>query len=134
MYNNMFKKNKFFKSRLFIYVSAVLFVFITGSTFKGEDDIYDKINKNLDILGKVYREITLNYVDEIDPDRFVAAGIEGMLSTLDPYTSYLDERSRDQIDLVTLGKYGGIGVTVGLRDSVVTITEVMNGYEAQRKG
>lgn len=130
----MFNKNKFFKGRLIVYLSAVLFVFVTGSTFKGEDDIYDKINKNLDILGKVYREITLNYVDEIDPDRFVAAGIEGMLSTLDPYTSYLDERSRDQIDLITLGKYGGIGVTVGLRDSVVTITEVMNGYEAQRKG
>lgn len=130
----MFSKNNFFKNRIIIWAGAVLFIFITGSTFKGEDDVYDKINKNLDILGKVYREITLNYVDEIDPDRFVAAGIEGMLSTLDPYTTYLDDRSRDQIDLVTLGKYGGIGVTVGLRDSVVTITEVMNGYEAQRKG
>ncbi|HRE40467.1 MAG TPA: S41 family peptidase [Ignavibacteria bacterium] len=113
---------------------CVLFLVFTGSVFKGEDDIYDKINKNLDVIGKVYREVTLNYVDEIDADKFVKAGIDGMLNTLDPYTSYFDENSRDQIDLITLGKYGGVGITVGFRDSIVTITEIMNGYEAQRKG
>jgi len=95
---------------------CVLFLVFTGSVFKGEDDIYDKINKNLDVIGKVYREVTLNYVDEIDADKFVKAGIDGMLNTLDPYTSYFDENSRDQIDLITLGKYGGVGITVGFRD------------------
>lgn len=113
---------------------CILFLVFTGSVFKGEDDIYDKINKNLDVIGKVYREVTLNYVDEIDADKFIKAGIDGMLNTLDPYTSYFDENSRDQIDLITLGKYGGVGITVGFRDSIVTITEIMNGYEAQRKG
>lgn len=86
------------------------------------------------MIGKVYREVTLNYVDEIDADKFIKAGIDGMLNTLDPYTSYFDENSRDQIDLITLGKYGGVGITIGFRDSIVTITEIMNGYEAQRKG
>ncbi|HCA42933.1 MAG TPA: S41 family peptidase [Bacteroidetes bacterium] len=121
------------KNLKFISLS-ILFLVFTGSVFKGEDDIYDKINKNLDVIGKVYREVTLNYVDEIDADKFIKAGIDGMLNTLDPYTSYFDENSRDQIDLITLGKYGGVGITVGFRDSIVTITEIMNGYEAQRKG
>lgn len=98
------------------------------------DDIYDKINKNMDVFGKVYKEVALNYVDEIDADKFVKAGIEGMLGTLDPYTTYYDENSKDQIDLITAGKYGGIGVTIGVRDSTFTITDVMNGYEAQKKG
>lgn len=98
------------------------------------DDIYDRINRNMDVFGKVYKEVALNYVDEIDADKFVKAGIEGMLGTLDPYTTYYDENSKDQIDLITAGKYGGIGVTIGVRDSIFTITDVMNGYEAQKKG
>src|SRR5690606_8827365 len=93
-----------------------------------------KINQNLDEFGNVYKEVALNYVDEIDMDKFLKAGIDGMLSTLDPYSVFYDEDSRDQIDLITTGKYGGVGVTIEIRDSVMRVTDVMNGYEAQRKG
>ena len=99
-----------------------------------DDDIYEKINRNMDLFGQVYKEIALNYVDEIDADKFITAGIEGMLSTLDPYTNYIDERSRDQIDLITTGKYGGVGITVSFKDSMIIITEIMGGYEAEKKG
>ncbi|MEO6695967.1 MAG: S41 family peptidase [Ignavibacteria bacterium] len=112
--------------------AIVLFLGVTGSA--GDDDIYEKINRNMDLFGQVYKEIALNYVDEIDADKFITAGIEGMLATLDPYTNYIDERSRDQIDLITTGKYGGVGITVGIRDSMIIITDIMNGYEAQKKG
>lgn len=113
---------------------ALIFLFVLGTNFKGNDDIYERINRNMDVFGKVYKEIALNYVDDIDADKFVKAGIEGMLGTLDPYTVFYDQKSKDEIDLITTGKYGGIGITIGLRDSVITITDVMNGYEAQRKG
>ena len=116
-----------------LLLPLILFLFL-GTAFDDDDDIYDKINKNMDIFGKVYKEIALNYVDEIDPDIFIRAGIDGMLSTLDPYTVFIDENQKDEIDLITIGKYAGIGITVGLRDSMITITDVMNGYEAQRKG
>ncbi len=59
------------------------------------DDIYDRINKNMDVFGKVYKEVALNYVDEIDADKFVKAGIEGMLGNLYPYITYYDENSKD---------------------------------------
>jgi carboxyl-terminal processing protease len=112
----------------------IIIAFSLGVSSNPREDIYEKINRNMDLFGQVYKEIALNYVDEIDADKFIVAGIEGMLSTLDPYTIYIDESSRDQIDLITTGKYGGIGITIGIRDSLITITEVMNGYEAQRKG
>lgn len=113
----------------------ILFLIFAGLKFEGgDDDIYAKINKNMDIFGRVYKEIALNYVDEVDPDMFMKAGIDGMLSTLDPYTNFIDESRRDEIDIMTTGKYGGIGITVGLRDSAVVITEVMEGYSAQREG
>ncbi|MBK7252555.1 MAG: PDZ domain-containing protein [Ignavibacteria bacterium] len=109
-------------------------IMFLGVTFSGDDDIYEKINRNMDLFGQVYKEIALNYVDEIDADKFMTAGIEGMLSTLDPYTNYIDEKSRDQMDLITTGKYGGIGISISIRDSSIFITEIMNGYEAQKKG
>ncbi len=127
----MIKKNSF---RIYSLTLLVIVTLFLGVTVPGDDDIYGKINRNMDLFGQVYKEIALNYVDEIDPDKFITAGIEGMLSTLDPYTTYIDERSRDQIDLITTGKYGGVGITVGIKDSIIVITEVMNGYEAQKKG
>jgi carboxyl-terminal processing protease len=126
------KLNPFFTKTL-----PLLFLFLIFAGLKiegGDDDIYTKINKNMDIFGRVYKEIALNYVDEVDPDKFMKAGIEGMLSTLDPYTSFIDESRRDEVDLLTTGKYGGIGITIGLRDSAVVISEIMDGYSAQREG
>jgi carboxyl-terminal processing protease len=111
-----------------------LIVFSLGTSQNPREDIYEKINRNMDLFGQVYKEIALNYVDEIDADKFILAGIEGMLSTLDPYTTFIDESSKDQIELITTGKYGGIGITIGFRDSIVMVTEVMTGYEAERKG
>ena len=99
-----------------------------------DTDIYLKINKSIDVFGRVYREITVNYVDEIDPEKFMQAGIDGMLGTLDPYTVYIDKEEGDEVDLLTTGKYGGIGVTIGARDGALKVITVMDGYSAQRAG
>ena len=113
----------------------ILFFVFSATTFKGEDDdIYAQINKNMDIFGRVYKEIALNYVDEIETDKFMKAGIEGMLNTLDPYTNFLDESRKDEMDLLTTGKYGGIGITIGMKDSSIVITDILDGYSAQREG
>ena len=64
-------KNIFFKKVFLIVFLSVSFFAFTGLKSKPGDDIYDKINKNLEKFGKVYREISLNYIDEINTDRFV---------------------------------------------------------------
>jgi carboxyl-terminal processing protease len=117
-----------------IFIVLLFSAFILGTTYNRETDIYDKINRNMDVFGKVYKEVALNYVDAIDVDKFFKSGIEGMLGTLDPYTVYYDDKTRDVLDLITTGKYGGVGIAVEMRDSLIRITEIMNGYEAQRKG
>lgn len=129
-------KKYFKKHRIIPLILAVILssAFLLGTNYKMETDIYDKINRNMDIMGKVYKEIALNYVDAIDVDKFFRSGIEGMLGTLDPYTVYYDDKNRDVIDLITTGRYGGIGVTIEMRDSLIRIIDIMNGYEAQRKG
>lgn len=126
-----FKKLSFLK---LIPVVILFFAFTGAKPGGGDDDIYTEINKNMDVFGRVYKEIALNYVDEIDPDKFMKAGIDGMLNTLDPYTNFLDESRRDEIDLITTGKYGGIGVSIGIKDSAVIVTDVLEGYSAQKEG
>ena len=103
--------------------------------FKAADsDYFFKINRSIDIFGHVYNEVTRDYVDEIDPEKLMEAGINGMLSTLDPYTNFISESEGDEVELITSGKYGGIGVTIGLRDGYITILSLMEGYSAHRQG
>lgn len=131
------KRFKLKLSPFLLKALPVLFLFLifTGLKFDGgDDDIYVKINKNMDIFGRVYKEIALNYVDEVDADKFMKAGIEGMLGTLDPYTNFIDVSRRDEVDLITTGKYGGVGITIGLKDSAIVITDVLEGYSAEREG
>lgn len=119
------------KSVLFL---LVLSAFLLGFYIQRSGDIYYEISKNLEIFGKIYKEISFNYVDEINPEEFMREGIKGMLKSLDPYTVFIDESKQDDIDLMTNGKYGGIGVTIGVRNDRVTITEIIEGYAAQRQG
>ena len=67
-------------------------------------------------------------------DRFIKSGIRGMLGKLDPYTVFIDESQKSDIDALTNGKYGGIGVSIGIVNDKVKITEIMDGYPAQRQG
>lgn len=114
-----------------ILVSVVL---IGAAGFSGIDNIYLSIGKNIDVFGRVYKEIVTNYVDEVDPERFMRSGIEGMLGTLDPYTVYLGGKDESEIDLLTHGQYGGVGVSIGVRDGVTTVLSPMEGYSAHKQG
>ncbi|MCU0372463.1 MAG: S41 family peptidase [Ignavibacteria bacterium] len=124
------RKNKTVK----IFILFVLFIAAEVSTAQYKEDVYYNISKNMEIFGEVYKEILANYVDNINSDKFFEAGINGMLSTLDPYTVYYNENDQSSLDLITAGKYGGIGITITAKDSLFIITDVMNGYEASRKG
>lgn len=117
------------------WIIPVLIVLLGILGFSGSNqDVYFEISKNIELFGKVYKEISNNYVDEIDPEQFMRAGIQGMLASLDPYTIFIDEKKKEDIDLITDGKYGGIGVSIGVRGDDVTIVEVMDGYSAQKQG
>jgi carboxyl-terminal processing protease len=116
-----------------LLVGALILILFSGF-FPGKDDLYFQISKNIDLFAKVYKEISFNYVDDINPEEFMRAGIRGMLSSLDPYTIFVDENKKDEIELITNGKYGGVGITIGVRGDNVTVVEVLDGYSAQKQG
>jgi len=113
----------YIKKIFFLTVFSALSISVFAAT--NESKIYLKINKSIDIFGKVYQEVATNYVENIDPEKLMHAGIDGMLEALDPYTQFIDESEADEVELITTGRYGGIGISVGLRDGYITILSLM---------
>ena len=123
------------RNKAILFAMVIGLVMVSGGfTPTSEGDYFFKINKSIDIFGQVYKEIASNYVDEVDPEKFMRAGIDGMLGTLDPYTVFIAKEEGDEVELLTNGKYGGIGVTIGSRDGMIQVVTVMDGYSAQRAG
>lgn len=121
------------RSRVLIPAGTAVLLVAAGFSAL-QDELLMKLYRGIDLFGKVYKEVATNYVDEIDPDKFMKAGINGMLKTLDPYTIYIDDRDHGEIDLVTTGKYGGVGITVGIRDGAITVVGLMEGFSAAKYG
>jgi carboxyl-terminal processing protease len=101
-----------------------------------QNELYEKVRDNIGLFGDVYREITLRYVDTIDPDLFVRAGIDGMLATLDPYTVLYEGEDMEDLDILTTGRYGGVGIEIGIQgeQKVLTVISAMDESPAQRVG
>lgn len=102
--------------------------------FAARDSVYFKIAKSLSIFSELFRQISNDYVDELDPQEFVEAGIEGMLKHLDPYTMYIDDENHDEVDILTTGVYGGLGITTATLDSAVTVMSVTEDSPAEQAG
>ena len=107
---------------------------VTGFLWAGQDQLFLKTRQWMEVFGKVYTDVVINYVDGVDPEKIMHAGIDGMLKTLDPYTVYLGEKESDEMELVTTGKYAGVGITIGLRDGYITVISTMEGYSAAKQG
>ncbi|MCU0454324.1 MAG: S41 family peptidase [Bacteroidetes bacterium] len=121
-------------TRRYFFLSGVA-VFATLLFVAAQDgELFFRINRSIDLFGKVYREIVLQHVDDVDPDHLMRRGINGMLEGLDPYTVFIDDKESDELELVTTGRYGGIGISIGMRDGEVVIVNLLEGFSASKQG
>ncbi len=97
-------------------------------------DNYFEIAKNLDIFTSLYKELNTYYVDETDPGKLMKKGIDAMLKSLDPYTTYIPESEIEDFRFMTTGQYGGIGAIITKRGDYVYINEPYEGFPAQKSG
>ena len=97
-------------------------------------DNYFEIAKNLDIFTSLYKELNTYYVDETDPGKLMKKGIDAMLKSLDPYTTYIPESEIEDFRFMTTGQYGGIGALITKRGDYVYISEPYEGFPAQKAG
>jgi carboxyl-terminal processing protease len=93
-----------------------------------------EMSKNIDIYTSIYRELNTYYVDEVDPNKLMREGVDAMLESLDPYTTYISEAEMENHRFQMTGKYGGIGAIIRKMGDYVTIVEPYEGFAAQKAG
>lgn len=114
----------------------IIAITITGvsSFLIGKSDLYRDISDNWKFVFEVYKRIMTHYADQIDPKKLAEAGVKGMMSELDPYTVYLEETDSHNLNLLTKGKYGGVGIHLGAQDDSLTVISPMDDSPAKRSG
>ncbi len=123
----MKKRNKILVFACILSIAALIF---TG--FKNSNDF--QFTKNLDIFFTLFREVNLYYVDDVDPEKLINKGIDGMLKSLDPYTKYIPESELKDFEFQTTGKYGGIGALIRKTEDGAMIAEPYKGFPADKAG
>ncbi|MBR5602963.1 MAG: S41 family peptidase [Bacteroidales bacterium] len=93
-----------------------------------------EISKSLDIYNNVLRYLNMNYVDEINPAELNETAIKAMLKELDPYTVFIPESEIEDVRLLTMGEYGGIGSIITYYDGNVHISEPYENFPAHKAG
>jgi carboxyl-terminal processing protease len=123
------------RSIRFAIVTVVLITAGISVAFLSTQETRDfRIAKNLDIFFSLFRELNTFYVDDINPDKLVKAGIDDMLKTLDPYTVYYPESEGDEVSFMTTGKYGGIGSVIRSGGDYVVVQSVYKGTPSDLAG
>jgi len=123
----MKKRKRYIKLLILLSLSFVLLA-------ADKRDIYKQVRKNQSLINDVYRHLVTNYVDDIDLDAFTKMSINNILLDLDPYTVYLENEERSGIEMLTKGKYGGVGIQIGRREKVLTVIAPMENSPAKRAG
>lgn len=90
--------------------------------------------KNLELFQKVLQFVEKNYVDDVRNDALVHGAIKGMLETLDPHSNFLSKDIYRDMKIETSGKFGGIGVEVGIKDDILTVISPMEDTPAWKAG
>ncbi len=118
------KKMKFL---LLIFFSIF---FLNKTVISAEIDIYKKI----DLFGEVLEKINKEYVDEFNQSESMDSAINGLLQSLDPYSSYMSPKIFDEMQTETSGEFGGLGIEVSMEAGVVKVISPIDDTPASRAG
>ena len=94
------------------------------------DNIYDKIDLFSEVLDKINKE----YVDDVDQNKTMDATINGVLQSLDPYSSYMSPEIFNEMQTETSGEFGGLGIEVGMEAGVVKVISPIDNTPASKAG
>ncbi len=115
----------------FLLVAALGLLLVGGeSATAPTSNVYN----NIKIYNRVLANVFDKYVEKVDSKDLIFASIEGMMSVLDQHSAFLEKKQYDDLMLETQGKYGGVGISIDVRDGWLTIVSPMEGTPAFRLG
>ena len=115
------------------FISIILIIFsVYFSQTKAEED--KEVYRYLNLFGEAFEKIKNNYVEEVTSKDLVEAAIEGMLGSLDPHSTFLNNQELNELKVQTKGEFGGLGIEVTLENGFVKVISPIDDTPASRAG
>lgn len=124
------KLNRKYLPPITVLVALALVPAANGAFAAVDSTDYQELEKFM----SVYERVKANYVDSVDDKTLIKGAIDGMLSSLDPHSSYVEASDFDQLKTTTDGNYGGLGLTVSIEDGAVKVIAPTEDTPADRAG
>ena len=116
------KRSKSFKKIIVsLVVVGAVSIAVTQSSF------YRRISQSQRLFNQIYNQIFSTYLHELNPEEFTKATINSITANLDPYTSYMVEEEQHQMNILSKGKYGGVGIQLSYRNEQMIVIAPMDG-------
>ncbi len=107
---------------------------IAGPLLAQESARNTNVYEQLDLFGDIFERIRSQYVEEVDEAELIEAAIDGMLSSLDPHSSYLSPEDAEAMRVQTRGEFGGLGIEVTQEEGFVKVVSPIDGTPADEAG
>ena len=114
----------------FVYI----LLFFLSLPFAGKANEDREVYKFLNLFGETFEKIKNNYVEEVPVKDLIESAIEGMLSSLDPHSSYLNDQELNELKVQTKGEFGGLGIEVTLENGFVKVIAPIDDTPASEAG
>ena len=113
---------------------ALLATQVAGPLIAQEATKSESVYQQLDLFGDIFERIRSQYVEEVDSEKLIEAAINGMLTSLDPHSSYLSAKDFDDMQVQTRGEFGGLGIEVTQEEGFVKVVSPMDDTPADAAG
>ncbi len=121
-------------AKLLRATALVSIVALVPATTAGLAAVDGRSASQFERLGMVYQLVKMRYVEKVDDEKLEDGAIEGMLSSLDPHSSYLSGASMQRLNTMIDGNYSGLGLSVVMDDGAVKVVAPMKGSPAEAAG
>ena len=123
-----------FKIFLLFSLAILPLLFINTHKVIGASDDMQETYKNLEVFSNVLSIIQQNYVDDIDTQETIEGAIKGMLSSLDPHSSFMKPDDFKELQVETKGSFSGIGIEITIKDDILTVVSPIEDTPAFKAG
>lgn len=113
-------------------IAAAIFLFSCVATSAGDKE--KETLQLLDLFGDVFEKVKQDYVEEVPDKQLVESAINGMLTSLDPHSGYLDNKSFDEMKVQTRGEFGGLGIEVTVEGGLIKVVSPIDDTPAFKAG
>ena len=123
------KRKNYFK-----YILVIVTIILLNISNKVYSENIDKLYEKIDLFSEVLEKIQNEYVEEIDQAEAMDSAINGLLQYLDPYSSYMNQKTFEESQTETSGEFGGLGIEVSMEAGVVKVITPIDDTPASRAG